>query len=170
MSEVQTQSLVTPPTGLELSTLTDDEVIAFTRGVRVRVVNDLFKAGAVSGDNSDRNLLANMLNGLDSQAISSKRIVAEQKTTDTSAVVIAALLANLDKTKIFTASAADQNIIDVESRVIPNTIPNPIMLPGEMDVDSPQMDYLSFVKSQGKDADSLGRNATHVEAVEDDTP
>lgn len=151
--------------------LSDDDVLAFTRGIRVKVVNSLMTGGAVSGENSDRILLTNMLAGLDSQAMGSKRLQQDQKNSDNAAVIVAELLRNIDKNKAFQLTpGADGSIIDVEARVVPHSIPDMPAVPGEMDVNPPQLDYASFVRSQGKDADQLGKDFKHEEAEDDDIP
>lgn len=154
-----TTSIQVPNPPIPLSSMGDDEVLAFTRSVRVKVVEQLFTGGGVSGENSDRNLLVNMLNGLDSQAINSKRIIAEKDVADTSASVIAALISQIDKKSIFTGAPGGE-VTDVEFRAcIPNDIPNPATVPGEMDVVTGQMDYATFMRNNGKDADALGASA-----------
>lgn len=146
---------------IELSALSDDEVLAFTRGVRVKVVQQLFTAEAISGDTSDRNLLVNMLNGLDSQAISSKRIVAEKDIADMTSASIATLISQIDKKTIFSGNGNNNGeITDVEFRAcLPADLPNPETVPGEMAVVTGQMDYVTFMRNNGKDADALGASA-----------
>lgn len=148
----------------DVSGMSDDDVLNFTRGVRVKVVQDLTKGGAVSGDNSDRILLTNMLNGLDTQAINNKKIAADEKSNDNAAAIVAELLRTVNKATLFTPEEGHKGIIDVEARVVPRTISDIPALPGELDVAPPQMDYASFVRSQGKDIDQLGRDAQHPEA------
>lgn len=153
----------------DISSMTDDEVLAYTRGVRVKVVQSLVKTGEVSPDNSDRILLTNMLNGLDSQALNSKKISADQKNADNTAAVVAELLRTINKNTAFTPLGGNSdNIIDVSARVVPNSIPDIPALPGEMDVAPAQMDYATFVRSQGRDIDELGKNHNHPEAADDD--
>ncbi len=160
----------TPAQNGELSpvaNMSDDEVLQFTRGIRVKVVNQLMTNGAVSDENSDRILLTNMLSGLDSQAINSKRLAAEQKNNDNMAGVVAELLRGINRNAPFKLNP-NSNIVDVEARVVPNTIGDVPALPGEMDVAPPQLDYASFVRSQGKDVDQLGKDAKHPESQDED--
>lgn len=152
--------------------MSDDDVLAFTRGIRVKVVNSLMTGGAVSGENSDRILLTNMLAGLDSQAMNSKRLAQDQKNSDNAAVIVAELLRNIDKNSAFQVIPQAGQIIDVEARVVPPSIADMPALPGEMDVNPPQLDYASFVRAQGKDVDQIGRDVKHQEAEDagDDIP
>lgn len=149
--------------------MTDDQVLAFTRGFRVKVINQLMPGDAVPGENSDRIMLTQMLSGLDSQAINSKRIAADQKNSDNTAAVVAELLRGINRNAPFKLNS--NNIVDVDTRVVPNTIGDMPALPGEMDVAPPQLDYASFVRSQGKDVDQLGKDVKHAESDdEDDIP
>lgn len=155
--------------------LSDDEVLAFTRGVRVTVASKLMATmvtqGGIGGDNSDRILLTNMLNGLDSQAINNKKIAADQKNSDNMAATVAELLRTVNRQTAFTiptnGSVTDVNVSEC---VVPSDIADIPALPGEMDVAPPQLDYASFVRSQGKDVDQIGKDVKHAEAEEDDSP
>lgn len=152
--------------------MSDDDILAYTRGIRVKVVNSLMTGGAVSGENSDRILLTNMLSGLDSQALNSKKLAADQKNSDNAAVIVAELLRNIDRNSAFQiapGAVPQGHIIDIDARVVPNSIPDMPAVPGEMDVNPAQLDYTSFVRSQGKDVDQLGRDVTHQEAEDDGT-
>jgi hypothetical protein len=156
----------------ELPPLNDDDVLQFTRGIRVKVIRqitDSVETKGMGADGSEKNLLVNMLNGLDSQALGNKRLQQDQKNNDNSAAIVAELLRAVNKNTAFTVSLnEDSEVIDVSARVVPPTIGDIPALPGEMDVAPPQLDYASFVRSQGKDIDQLGKNVKHEEAEEDD--
>lgn len=149
--------------------MSDDDVLAYTRRMRIKVVKDLTATGSVSGENSDRILLTNMLKDLDSQALNSKKLTQDQKNNDNTAAVVAELLRTIDKNKAFTPLGdGSARTVDVEARVVPHSIGDIPALPGELDVTPPQLDYATFVRSQGKDADQLGKDAPHSEARQDD--
>lgn len=147
------------PAVLDLPNMSDDQVLAFTRGVRVVVVNDLMKGGAVSGENSDRILLTNMLNGLDSQANASRRLLADKNTADASSATIAALLMAVDKNTIFSRPDPTATVITEADITLPASMATPDMVPGEMDVVTQQLDYSTFMINNGQDPDSLGSKA-----------
>jgi hypothetical protein len=158
---------------LPLSTLSDDDTLALTRGIRVNVIHELMPQGKLPGDNSDRITLNNMLEGLDRQAMGSKRLLADQKSADNTAILMSELLRGLNKSTAFQGIhlPGHNNTIDVEARVVPASVPNMPALPGEMDVAAPQLDYASFVRSQGKDADQIGKDVKHAESDDgDDIP
>jgi hypothetical protein len=51
---------------------------------------------------------------------------------------------------------------------VPREISDAQAMPGEMDVAPPQLDYASFVRSQGRDIDTIGKDVKHAEADEDE--
>lgn len=148
----------------QLPDMDDDQVLRFTRGVRIRAVNEMIANPQLSQETSDRIFLKDMLSGLDSQAISKKRLLQDQKNNDNMAAVVAELLRTVDKNTAFRAPLGTENVIDIPMREVPRDIPDIPALPGEMDVCPPQLDYASFVKSQGRDVDELGKDVRHEEA------
>lgn len=148
---------VTP--AIVLPNLTPDQALAMAQGVRVLVINDLMKGGAVSGENSDRILLTNMLNGMTSQASAAKRLEADKNNADASAATIAALLSAVDKTTIFSRPGDNAQVITDADITISNNVPTPDMVPGELDVVTAPMDYSTFMINNGRDPDSLGSKA-----------
>lgn len=161
-AEAQTEAL--PP-------MNDDDVLAYTRGIRVKVIQKITTNTETHGmpvDNGQANLLTNMLNGLDSQAMGNKRLAQDQRNADNTAAVVAELLKTIDKNKAFQLQPGDPSVVDVEARVVPAHIGDVPGLPGEMDVSPPQLDYASFVKSQGRDIDTIGASVKHSEAEDED--
>jgi hypothetical protein len=152
--------------------MNDDDVLAYTRGIRVKVIQKITSNTETQGmpvDNGQANLLTNMLNGLDSQAMGNKRLAQEQRNNDNTAAVVAELLRSIDKNKAFQlAPGDDPDTVDVEARVVPREITDAQAMPGEMDVAPPQLDYASFVRSQGRDIDTIGKDVKHAEADEDE--
>ena len=160
-------------TAAPLPQMSDDEVLAYTRGIRIKVVQEVMASGKAPSETGDRILLSDMLKGLESQALSSKKIESDNKRADNAAVVVAEILRSIDKNTAFTNLAGGHGgeIIDVAAQVVPMSIPDIPALPGEMDVAPPQMDYATFVRSQGKDVDQLGKDVKHQESDdEDDIP
>lgn len=170
MSEIQTVPDAAQ-TG-QPAPMNDDDVLAYTRGIRVKIVQKIttnVESGGMPVDNGQANLLTNMLNGLDSQAMGNKRLAQEQRNNDNTAAVVAELLRSIDKNKAFQLTPdQDPNIVDVEAKVVPLDAMPVAALPGEMDVAPPQLDYASFVRGQGRDVDSIGKNQKHAEADEDE--
>lgn len=155
-----------------LPQMSDDEVLAYTRGVRIQVVQEVMASGKAPSETGDRILLSDMLKGLESQALASKKIASDEKQNSNTAAVVAELLRSIDKNTAFTSLGGGKGgeIIDVTAQVVPSYIPDMPALPGEMDVAPPQMDYNTFVRSQGKDVDQIGKDVKHQEAEDDDMP
>lgn len=147
----------------ELPEMNEDEVIKFTRGVRLKAIGEIVSKNAnnMPTETSDRIFFTNLLNGLDSQAMNVKKIAAEQKNADNTAGIIAELLHGLDKKSVFRNTG---EVIDVTARVLPTSLPDAIQNPGEMEVAPPQLDYATFVKSQGRDPDLIGAHSDHPES------
>jgi hypothetical protein len=164
------QETITAQSGTDpaVCQMSDDEVLNFTRGIRVTVVKDLMVSNKAPTETGDRILLTSMLKDLDMQALSSKKISSDEKKADSTAAVVAELLRSINKNTAF-ASLDEGNIIDSTARVVPASILDMPALPGEMDVAPPQLDYNSFVRSQGRDVDQLGKDVVHPES-EDDMP
>lgn len=149
--------------------MTDDEILNYTKGVRVSIVKDLTRTGTVPADNANKALLMTALKDLDQQAINKKRLVIEEKGADNSSLIVATLLRQVDKKSVFrqVPGEAGSKVIDVTAMVLPDDIETPKALPGEGDVNPPQMDYESFMKANGKDPAALGAaaaNTPHPEA------
>ena len=148
--------------------MTDDEILNFTKGVRITAVKKLTENGFVPSENGDKAMLMTILKDLDSQAINKKRLVIEEKGADNSSLIVAALLKQVDKKTAF-RQLDDSNgqVVDVSSRVLPEDLPNPDVLPGEGEVNPPQLDYESFMAINGVDPANLGAaaaNNPHPEA------
>lgn len=167
------QEVTTPNAALPVeSQMSDDDILALTRGIRVKVINNLMPGPETPGDNSDRIMLTNMLEGLDRQAMGSKKLKQDQTNNNNTSAVVAEILRTIDKDRAFKLNpGSNTDVIDVNVKVVPSSINDIPALPGEMDVTPPQLDYASFVRSQGKDVDQLGKDVQHAEANDgDDIP
>lgn len=126
---------------------TDDEILDFTRKLRIEALRDLVQSGKISEDSSDRNFFTSLVSGLDAQAIQNKKIATDQKIATGNAAVIADILAKIPANAF---AAKPGEIVDVSTKVLPDTVPPAIPVPGETDVAPPQLDYDSFVKANEK--------------------
>lgn len=138
----------------------EDEVLDYTQKVRRGVVKDLLKNGMVPGDNSDRTLLMNMLDGLDRQAVNLKRIKAEEKAAtgmSEATALVAQLLKEAGRTRLDTG-----DVVDAEVRVVPSLgddIPRPDLVPGEMEISPRQTNYEEFMGTRPQVAPVLSADA-----------
>lgn len=149
--------------------MTDDEVLNYTRGVRVTVVKELTRNGAVPSENGDKSLLMTALKDLDAQAINKKRLVIEEKGADNSSLIVAHLLKEVNRKTAFKQVDGNGPVIDVTTKVLPDHIEAPTILPGEGEVNPAQMDYESFMRANGVDPANLGAAAANNPHPEADT-
>lgn len=151
--------------------MTDDEVLNYTRGVRVTVVKELTRNGAVPSENGDKSLLMTALKDLDAQAINKKRLVIEEKGADNTSLIVAQLLKEVNRKTAFRQVEGDGTspVIDVSAKVLPDHIEAPTILPGEGEVNPAQMDYESFMVANGVDPANLGAAAANNPHPEADT-
>lgn len=124
--------------------MNDDQVLAFTQGIRVKAIGTLTQRGAVPEENSDRNFLINMLDGLDRQALGNKRLKVDEQTNN-GMVNAANLVAHLLNT-VTGVKRLDNEVIEGHvTPVLGNEVPTPQLVPGETEVNPGQLDYNSFI-------------------------
>lgn len=147
MSDIQQTQQELLPTDEQIANMTEDEVMLLTRKLRLKTIRDLHKNGALSGENSDRNLFVSMVNGLDSQAINNKKIATDQKTNSNNAALIAEIVSKITPANFGANSGV---VVDVSTKVLPDGVIDIELVPGETDVAPPQMDYNSFVAANAR--------------------
>lgn len=131
------------PSAAQAVNMSEDDVLKFTRALRVQAITDLHKNGSLASENSDRNLFVSLVNGLDSQAISVKRIDAEQKSSQGNAALIAEIVAKITPASFQVPAGT---VVDVPSRELPAEFSEVTAVPGETDVNPPQLDFDSFTR------------------------
>lgn len=124
----------------------NDLALQFTQTVRTQVAQNLMADGALTGhDTKQTNLMLQVLRDMDSQAISAKRIKADEKSagalSDASALVNR-VLDSVNPTQFGVHRGVAP--VDVQARELKNdeTIR---AVPGEMDVNPGQLNYKDFV-------------------------
>lgn len=124
--------------------LTEDQVLARTRGVRLRIVSKLTETAAFPQDPDEAKLLIKALDGLDKQVLTTKRMKLDADIAAGQAAsgkeVVAALLSKLSHAPGMSAS-----ITIIEAPVLGAEIPVPEILPGEMDIGTKQLNFESFM-------------------------
>lgn len=133
------------------TTLDDDQVLDYTQRMRRSIVAELTKSGVVPSENADRNMLMNALDGLDRAAINNKRIKVDSAAVENDALaasIIAKLLNQVQMPK-----RNDDDVIDVHGvdKSLPSSIPEPLLVPYETEVNPQQLDYDSFMSKVRKD-------------------
>jgi hypothetical protein len=124
--------------------MNEDEVLAYTQNLRVRIIKEVTKGGVVPDDRSAQSLLMNQLDSLERTALTSKRIKADEAAAETGAGA-AALIAKL----LSQAGSGRREETDIiEARVVPvlgSDVPEPVLVPGETEIAPGQLDYDSFM-------------------------
>jgi hypothetical protein len=142
---MNTQEVVQDP-----AMLTEDQVLALVQKKQISIVEDLTKGQAVPEDNSDRNMLMSALDSLSRNALSSKRIKVEEKTNAGMAGMaglVSTFLNEVGKIR----GKNHQDVVDIEIKpppVLGSEVPEPVLVPGELDVNPKQITYDELM-SQG---------------------
>ncbi len=124
----------------------DDLALQFTQTVRTKVIQNLMADGAMSGhDSKQTNLMLQTLRDMDSQAVSKKRIKADEKgasaLSDASAIINRVIDAvNPSSFGVHRGVAP----LDVQAREV-KVDDNIRAVPGEMDTNPGQLNYKEFV-------------------------
>lgn len=129
------------------NTLTEDQVLAYTQGKRKFIVDTLLKDNKIPGDRAELTLLVQSLDGMDRAALTNKRIKADEKASEAtagSAAAIAKLLTELGGRQKNFHNDDVTDLTPREAPVLGSHIPDPVLVPGETDVSSPQLDFESF--------------------------
>lgn len=142
-NEAEKKSLEQRLTGIQ--PMAEDAVLEYTQKVRQGIVSSLIQNGFVPGDNSDRNMLLSALDGLDRQALTNKRIKADQENArgmNNAAGLVAQVLAAVGR------SSREIVVVNRDAPVLGSEIPEPQLVPGELDQNPEQMNYESFIASR----------------------
>jgi len=135
-----------------MEVLDDDQALAFTQKARRKIVSKILEKGEIPEDKGEQIMLLQALDGMDRAALGNKRIKADEKASDAlgdSSALIAQMLTQMaGNVKL----AKSEDIVDVEAKditapALPDTIPDPILVPGETTIGAPQLDYDSFMNS-----------------------
>jgi hypothetical protein len=129
----------------------EDEVLARTRGVRLKIVSSLTKTeNGFPADPDEAKLLIKALDGLDKQALTTKRMKVDEKIAAGAAAsgkeIIAALLS-----KVSHAYQGSGPTIIIEAPVLSlDEVPQPELLPGETELGTKQLNFETFMQENGR--------------------
>lgn len=124
--------------------VSDEDVLAYTRGKRQDLVEYLTQNGAPKCKEDQVVLLAS-LDGLDRSALSRMKIQAEQENAAmgaSAAAMVAAVLSQVGTRNIYQVEGG----VDREAPKLPAEIPDPVVVEGELDTGTQNLDYDSFIK------------------------
>jgi len=129
-------------------TMSDDEVLKYTQGVRKELVKDLTFGGMPTAE-ENRKLLLATLKDMDSNALGNKKIKVEEKVGMSQANANA-LVAEV----LRVVGNGDAFVIEGSARTapsLPDTIGLPNLVPGETDINAKPISYENFAPAQEED-------------------
>lgn len=122
--------------------MSQDEMLQYTQGIRLKAVGQLIEGDRVPTDTDSLNSITKLLDGMDRQALTLKRIAAEseggQKDRDT-ALMIATMSEKLRSGNPFRKSG--ERVLDTS-----NQLPTLEAVEGQMDVGRVTETYADFIK------------------------
>jgi hypothetical protein len=128
--------------------MSDDAVMDYTQQMRMRIIAGLTKGGNLPMDVKEQATLMKALDGLDKQAIGKKRIVTENALADTQKQT-ARLINDVFKT---IGGRGMGEVIDAVMREVPrlpDSVPDPDLVDGELDATSTPLTFDTFVARYG---------------------
>ncbi len=126
------------------ATMTEDDVLAYTRGKRMELANELTKNG-VPTDKEVAGTLLQTLDGLDRSSLSRLKIKADEKANknnENAAAIIAQMLGQMGGTRLYQMEGVGRRDLPA----LPTAIPDPQIVDGELDTNPAQMDFETFTK------------------------
>ena len=125
----------------------DDEVLDFTHSKRVWLLDQLTANGTkLPEDVKETKIVAQLLDGMDKQALGKKRIRLDEKVVDTQAGA-AAIMANILSMAAGQKPFIVQNAVAREVPVLGSDVPAPVLVEGEISTAPYVQDFDTFMKS-----------------------
>jgi len=134
---------------IDPASMTDDQILALTQSIRIKAIRHLtgkaIQTGGLPGDIEDRDALKHHLDGLEKVALSRKKIAVDQQTNAGMAAAAGMIAGVLRQTsQYYGTPVSNENVVPP---TLGDEIPDPDLVPGETEVDTPQLEYNSFVAS-----------------------
>jgi len=120
-----------------------EEILSYVHEKRTQVISHLMAKG-VPNDLDTVKVLLTALKDMDGQTLSKKRIKLEEKVNDNQAQA-AALIAKILGTTGRTNNTDDFIDADVIIPSLPDSIPSPVLVPGEIDLIQKTLTYEEFI-------------------------
>lgn len=126
---------------VDIEELQDKQILQQNIDIRQLINQELFKDGKLPDGDEERKLLIANLTGLEKIALTRSRLRGDKANAKTAAdaqsIVAQALAAN--RTRRSTANEGPRV-------TLPTSVPRPILVPGETDVESPYLDPAEILK------------------------
>lgn len=139
-------------TDVSVGDLNEEQVLARTRGVRLKIVDSLTKTASFPADPDDAKLLIKALDGLDKQALTTKRMKVDEAIAQGAAAsgkeIIAALLSRVGHA--YNAGGNGSMIIIEAPTLSLDEVPQPELLPGETEMGTKQLNFETFMQENGR--------------------
>ena len=125
----------------DVEELQDKQILQENISIRQLINQELFKDGKLPEGDEERKLLIANLTGLEKIALTRTRVRGDRANAKTAAdaqnIIAQALIANRSKKTLPTGSVR---------QALPNDIPRPTLVPGELDLESPYLDPAEILK------------------------
>ena len=123
------------------ATMTEDEVLTYTRTKRMALANKLTEAG-IPTEKETATVLLQTLDGLDRSSLTRLKIKAEEQANKNNTAAAAAIAEILSK--VNNQAYQMPGLTRREIPVLPSSISDPDIVDGELETNPPQMDYQTF--------------------------
>lgn len=128
--------------------MTDEQQLLYTQKIRRGYIDDAIKNNVLqTGERGDKALVLQTLNDMDRQALTNKRIKADETNgaaTAQAANIVASMLERMGNN----AMRETAPITNTTSPSLPDSIPAPVLVPGETEVGAAPLTYKTFMTAQ----------------------
>lgn len=126
----------------------EDSILAFTHNARLEVLSKMMTGSngqrSLPEDPADRKTIVSVLKDMDAQSLGRKRIKVEEKLNNNQEQAAGLISAILNATAGHSAFRIQQRVPRA-APVLPDNIPNPILVEGETETATSGMNYEEFV-------------------------
>jgi hypothetical protein len=123
----------------------EDQVLSYTQKQRQKIVHRLITKKHEELESSDKTMLLMALDGMDRSALGRKRLKSDEKIGASQAAAAALIAQVLQAPGAMHHGLVVDGVINRIAPQLPATLPDPKVVPGEMDADAAQMDYDTFM-------------------------
>lgn len=128
--------------------MTDEQQLLYTQKIRRGYIDEAVRGNVLqTGERGDKALVLQALNDMDRQALTNKRIKADETNgaaTAQAANIVASMLERMGSS----AMREPVPVVGVVSPSLPDSIPAPVLVPGETEVGAAPLTYKTFMSAQ----------------------
>lgn len=133
---------------LNPASMTEDEVLSFTRGKRMELANKLTEHG-IPTEKETATVLLQTLDGLDRSSLTRLKIKAEEQANKNNTMAAAAIAEVLSK--VSNNAYQMPGIARREIPILPSDISDPDVVDGELETNPAQIDFDTFTSQFAPD-------------------